>query len=421
MGNRARAESGMHRIAHVSTSDLAIRFLLRNQLRGFRRAGYDVYGVSAPGPFEAELRHESFAYDCLPMARRICPPADVAAFFRLRRYFEHRGFDLVHTHTNKAGILGCWAARAASVPRVATTVHGFYFHERMNAAVRALFIQLYRETFRLVDRVFVQSEEDVETAVRLRIARDAQLVHIGNGIDLGRFDPSRPELDPDAARLRQSIGVPDSSTLIGIVSRINQEKGYRELLGAVRVLVRDRRRDVHLVVVGDGPTRPLYERTAQIYGISSRVHFVGYRNDIPEWLTAMDLFALPSYREGFPRSLCEAFAMGTPVVATRIRGSRELIRDGDTGLLVEPGDESSLCDALDTLARDASLRLELAHRARRYTLRHLDEQRIIQRILGVYEELGLEPGRADGDRVDETPGTAESSEYSGQREGVEAT
>jgi glycosyltransferase involved in cell wall biosynthesis len=355
------------------------------------------------------------------MARRISPAADAAAFFRLKRYFQRRRLDLVHTHTNKAGILGCWAARAARVPRVATTIHGFYFHERMNPAVRALFIQLYRETFRFVDRVFLQSAEDVQTAVRLRIARDAQLVHIGNGIDLDRFDPSRAGLDPEAARLRQSIGVPDSATLIGIVSRVNQEKGFSELLGAVRTLVRDRKRDVHLVAIGDGPARPLYERKAQVFGIASRVHFVGFREDIPEWLTAMDMFALPSYREGFPRSLCEAFAMGTPVVSTRIRGSRELIRDGDTGLLVEPGDEGSLFSALDALVRDTSLGVGLAHRARRHTLRYLDERRVIQKILAVYHELGLEPEQADGGRTEGFPHTAEKSVYSEQREGVEAT
>ena len=157
------------RLVHVSTSDLAIKYLLRNQLRHFQAAGYNVFGLSAPGENRAELERESFSYDCLPIARRIDPVADIQSLGQLAGYFERSRFDLVHTHTNKAGVLGCWAARKAGVRRIVSTVHGFYFHERMNAIFRAAFIQLYRETFRFVDKVFMQSAEDVRAAVTYHI------------------------------------------------------------------------------------------------------------------------------------------------------------------------------------------------------------------------------------------------------------
>ncbi len=381
------------RLVHVSTSDLAIKYLLRNQLRAMAAAGYDVYGLSAPGKNRAELSREQFQYEVLPVTRRIHPAADIKTYLQMAGYFARRRFDLVHTHTNKAGVLGCWAARKAGIPRIVSTVHGFYFHERMNPAIRAVFIQLYRETFRFVDRVFMQSEEDVLTAIKHHISSEEKIVHLGNGIDLRRFNPHLASLDQDAARLRTRAGVPETALLIGIVARINHEKGYRELLHAMQWLHRNHP-DVHLVAVGDGPARDHYQQLSEQLGIDQRIHFVGFSEDIPAWLTAMDIFVLPSYREGFPRTLCEAFAIGTPVVATSIRGCRELIRDGENGLLVEVMNVSSLARALEYLIENTSARKKLSDNARKHAIDNLDEQKIIRKILNVYDDLGLEPGSA---------------------------
>jgi glycosyltransferase involved in cell wall biosynthesis len=184
--------------------------------------------------------------------------------------------------------------------------------------------------------------------------------------------------------------VPDTATLVGIVARLNFEKGHKELLKVIQQLIRNRK-PVHLAAVGDGPAKSFFESFARQLGIERYVHFVGFSENIPEWLTAMDIFVLPSYREGFPRTLCEAFAMGTPAVATRIRGCRELIHDGDNGLLVEPRNEVSLYRAVESLIDSASLRRRLSDHARKHATNNLNEQIIIEKIIRVYGELGIEP------------------------------
>ena len=221
------------RVVHVATADLAVRYLLSHQLRRMVDAGYDVHAASAPGRHAAELARERFTWTAVPMARRIHPAADAVAYRRLVRYFRGVDADIVHTHTNKAGILGCWAGEAAGARAVVTTVHGFYFHEHMPPALRALYVRLYRETFRRCARVFVQSAEDVETAVRERIAPTERIVHIGNGIDLERFDPERPGLDVAAAERRRALGIAPDALVVGIVARVNGEKGFGELVPAI--------------------------------------------------------------------------------------------------------------------------------------------------------------------------------------------
>ncbi len=395
---RASRPTRTPRVAHVATADLAIRYLLRNQLRRMAAAGYEVHAASAPGRHAAELSSDVFTWTALPMARRIHPASDACAYRRMVRYFRAVAPDVVHTHTNKAGILGCWAGRAAGAPVVVTTVHGFYFHEHMQPAVRSLFVRLYRETFRHVDRVFVQSAEDVRTAEREGIVPPEKLVHIGNGIDLARFDPSRAGLAEDAAAKRAELGIAPDALVVGIVARVNGEKGFGELLPAVAAARERLTRPVHLVVVGDGPARARWERRAHELGVADVTHWVGERDDIPEWMRAFDVYALPSWREGFPRTLCEAFAMGRACVATRIRGCRELIRDGHTGLLVPRRDARALADALVALLGNAERRAALGHAAREHALAHLDESRVLERILAEYAALGFPPPIASATR-----------------------
>ncbi len=380
-----------NRVAHVCTSDLAVKFLILGQLRRLVESGYEVYAVSNAGDFEEELSGESFQYVPIPIKRELDPRADLLTLRRLSHYFRKMHFDAVHTHTNKAGILGCWAARLAGVEHILSTVHGFYFHEHMHPVPRAFYVNLYRTTFRLVKKVFMQSKEDLETAIRLHIIPEEKLVHIGNGIDLSRFDPSNAQTVKERKKLRELHRIPEAASLVGTVARINQEKGINELILAAGNLIKNRFRNVYLVVIGDGAARGECERLAASMGVSERVRFTGFVENIPAWLSAIDVFALPSHREGFPRTLCEAFAMGTPIVTTRIRGCRELVKDGETGLLVEPRDVSALIEAIDRLLGDRTLREAFAEASSRFARLHLDERSVIERIHRTYLELGLRP------------------------------
>jgi glycosyltransferase involved in cell wall biosynthesis len=383
------------RIAHVCTSDLSIKYLLKNQLRKLDSLGYEVYALSGKGAFYNELKEESFHYECLPIYRRIVPPLDLYSLARVAAQLRSLDLDLVHTHTNKAGILGCWAAHLAGVKNIVSTVHGFYFHEHMNPPLKRFFVDLYRITFKLTKRIFLQSAEDVETAIRLKIAPREKLIHIGNGIDLERFNPQRSELSEEARFLRLTNNIPVDTPLVGAIARLNHEKGVKELLWAAYDLIKQERLKVHFVIIGEGPAEGEFRSLVNTLGISANVHFTGFQENIPAWLTALDIFALPSYREGLPRSICEAFAMGTPVIATNIRGCRELVKDRETGLLVPRKDSEALAEAIKELISNSGLRERIKAQAAEYAEKYLDENRIVGIIHRTYMELGLkslEPG-----------------------------
>lgn len=372
---------------HLTTTDISLALLLGPQLRAFAEAGYEVLGMSAPGPYVDELEASGIAHVPLQHATRAAAAGhDLLALAELRRLFRHLRPDVVHTHNPKPGVYGRLAARAARVPAVVNTVHGLYAQPQDPWPKRALVYGLERLAAACSQAELVQNPEDVETLVRIGIPR-AKLTPLGNGIDLGRFDPSR--LDRSAvARARQEIGAGPGDVVCGAVGRLVWEKGYRELL-ATAAAVRERCTRARFVVVGPGdPDKSDALGTADIEAArAAGVVFLGLRRDVEVLYGAMDLYVLASYREGFPRSAMEAAAMGLPVVATDIRGCRQVVEPGVTGLLVPPRDSAALTAAVSALVTDADRRAAMGAAGRSKALAEFDQRRVISITLATYDRL----------------------------------
>ena len=299
------------RVAHVTTVDLSLRYLLADQLRRIAREGYEVTGVSAFGPDVAYLEARGIRHLAAPMTRRFTPAADLRALLALVRLMRAERFDLVHTHTPKAGLLGQLAARIAGVPHVVNTLHGFYFHDDTPPMKRRFYVWMERIAARCSDAILSQSAEDIETAVAEGIAPRERLALLGNGIDLTRFD--RGSLDPAAqAALRASLGIADDALVIGFVGRLVEEKGVLDLLRAVPALV-ERFPSLRVLLIGprdDDKADALGPEVAADPALERACVFTGLRHDLPALYGLMDVFVLPSHREGFPRVPMEACAMG---------------------------------------------------------------------------------------------------------------
>jgi len=382
-------------VAHVTTADVSLRYLLSNQLQAVRARGYDVSGVSAPGPDVAALEALGIRHDAVPMTRRLTPLADLGSLLRLYRLMRRRRFTIVHTHNPKPGLLGQVAARLAGVPVVVNTLHGFYFHPRMRPWVRRFHVRLEKLAARCSDLVLSQNEEDVATAIREGIVPSERIRHLGNGIDVRRFDPER--LGPEAGlRSRTSLGIAANAPVVGFVGRLVAEKGVRDLLQAFR-LVRERFPEARLLLVGGAdPEKPdgVGPEAARQLDVAEACVFAGVRHDMPEMYAAMDVFALPSYREGFPRAPLEASAMGVPCVVTDVRGCRQAVTGGRNGLLVLPGDVPALAGAVLTLLLDRDLARVLGEEGRRRALQEFDERRVFATVLSHYDQLLYEKGLA---------------------------
>ncbi len=376
------------KVAHIATIDLSLRVVLLNQLRAIEAAGYDVVGISADGEHVPAIEAAGIHHIAVPMTRRMAPLADLISLYRLYRLIRREGFTIVHTHNPKPNLFGQIAARAAGVPVVISTVHGYYFHDRMRPLARRALIFLEKIAARCSDLILSQSREDVETAVREGIAPRDRIEVLGNGIDISRFD--RATLSDDVlAAARRELGIPDGAPVVGFVGRLVEEKGILELMEAARAVLR-RFPAVKFLLVG--PHDPekhdaLDPEIAARLGLGEAFVFAGMRNDMPVMYALMDVFALPSHREGFPRSPMEAAAMGVPSVVTDIRGCREAVVDGESGLFVPVRDAAALAEAIGSLLGDPDRARALGQGGRRLALERFDEQRVFAHVIEAYERL----------------------------------
>jgi glycosyltransferase involved in cell wall biosynthesis len=378
-------------VAHLTTVDMSLRFLLLAQLRAVRDAGGNAIGISAPGPWVSELEAEGIRHIPLHASTRATDPVrDARAAAELWQIIRRERIDVLHTHNPKPGVYGRMVGRAARVPIVVNTVHGLYATEDDGVVKRAAVYALEAMAARCSDAELVQSPEDLALMQRLHLTRRAQL--LGNGVDLTRFDPAR--FTPETRRtVRSELGIADEIVLVGSVGRLVAEKGYPELFEAIAQLPRDK---VRLVVVGGGDPDKSGSLPPEVLdrARADGVILLGHRDDVDTLYSAMDVFVLASHREGFPRAAMEAAAMGLPVIATDIRGCRQVVDPGVTGLLVPARDGVGLAGAVRALVDDPARRTGMGRGGRAHALEHFDERRVVDIVMGTYRDVAARKGLA---------------------------
>jgi glycosyltransferase involved in cell wall biosynthesis len=327
--------------------------------------------VFTPGGF-LERRREDVRPGLLGQMREALPAA--GPVWRLWRRFRSLRPALVHTNTLKTHLVAGAAAHLARRPLI--------WHLRDILEPGNALALLLRAARRFRPRIIAISE-----AVRASLGEaDAEVTVIHNGTNLSAFQPA-----PDRPALRDRLGLRPDEVAVSIVGRLTPWKGHRELLRAFAEVAREQP-NVRLLVVGevafwedayDAELKAL----ADALGISSRVNWLGFRDDVPAVLAASDVFALPSVDEPFGRAIVEAMACEQPVVATRSGGVPEIVVQGETGLLVPPGEHRELAAALLTLVRDVDLRQRMGRAGRARAMTLFDVHRTAQRVQDLYQEM----------------------------------
>ncbi len=384
----ARSAVRRRLVVHVTTVPQTLLFLT-GQARHLRGRGFEVVAISSPGAELDRFRDgEGVACLAVPMERRITPLRDLVALARLVRRLRELRPEIVDAHTPKGGLLGMMAAALAGVP-----VRVYHLHGLPLVTATGLRRRILRATERvaasLATRVLCVSRSVVEVAAAEGLApREKLAVLLGGsigGVDAtGRFRPASPE---ERRAARSAIGIPPEARVVGFVGRLVRDKGLVELTRAWTSL-REELPDLRLLLVGPyEPQDPIPDDVASLLRADPRVHAVGLDWDVTKYFRAMDVVALPSYREGFPVVPLEAAAMGLPVVATRVPGSVDAVLDGVTGTLVPPRDERALAAALRPYLADPALRARDGAAARERVLRDFDPERIWTALCGEYEAL----------------------------------
>ena len=367
------------KILFVINVDFSLHHFLLPLMRGARARGHDVVAACAEGPLLAPVRAEGFRVAGLPLQRDLSPGAHWRALQAIMALCRAEQPDLLHAHMPISGLLARLAGRITGVPRIAYTSHGFLFNQPGPWPRRAASLLLEWVAGRwATDILLTVSEAEAADPRRLGMARTP--IAVGNGRDPAIFRPDPAERE----RVRAALGVPDDRVVVISVARLVRHKGFAELAAAMRAVP-----DAELWVVGErlaSDRGPDMVAAMHASGLGNRLRLLGYRDDISALLAAADVFVLASHFEGLPMSIIEAMLSGLPVIACDIRGPREQVVPGETGLLVPPGDVPALAHAIATLASDAPRRAAMASAGRARAMARYDEAQVVARTL---DALGL--------------------------------
>ena len=281
---------------------------------------------------------------------------DVRVRGELKTFLSAGKFDIVHTHSAKAGAVGRLAARDAHVGRIVHTYHGFPFHDFQSRPMRSAYVRIEKSLGKFTDAFLAVGPAVAAEAIRLRIAAPERVRTIGVAVSAG----PAPDAS-DRAEARRLLGVPPGMRVVGTVGRLDFQKAPDDFVNALAALNRD---DVFGVWIGDGPLRARTEKLAARRGLTGRMSFVGERNDVSALLPGLDVFAMASRYEGLPCAIVEAMAAALPVVATAVNAVPNIVVAGETGLLVPPGRPELLSRALRHLIDNPDIAARLGATAR---------------------------------------------------------
>lgn len=304
--------------------------------------------------------------EALAIARK--RPGGVVA---LRNWLLRNAVDVINTHSSTDSWLAALACKTLRTPPPLVRTRHISAPVPDNASTRWLYCSATRH-------IVTTGEALRQTLITRNCYPAENITSVPTGIDSVRFAPG------DRAAARTALGLPAAASIVGIVATLRSWKGHRFLLEAVAQLARP---EVCLVVVGDGPQRAALEQLAGELQLDGRIRFAGNQEDVRPWLHATDVFVLPSYaNEGVPQALIQAMMCGLPVISTGIGGIPELVRDGATGLIVEPSRTEAIAARLAPLLDDPATRQRLGQAARAHAERNFGRDGMIERMEQIFRQ-----------------------------------
>jgi len=304
--------------------------------------------------------------------RHYNPITTVPAVLSLAWYLQREDYDIVHTNSTEAGIIGRFAAELAGVPNIVHTVHGVPFSTDRNDLLNQFVLTCERQVASYTDRIVTNADIITEDYLERNIGTAEQYTTVYSGVELDAFTDATPADDLPGKRPR-----------IVMIGRLTEGKGHGVLLNAIESVDED---IGSVCIVGDGPLYDELEAEIRKRGLNERVFLTGFRDDVPSVLAASDVLALPSFREGTPRVITEAMASGVPVVATDIAGIPEQVADGESGYLIPTGDAKTLGQRLEQLLLDTELRRRMGQQGIERA-RHFSVEAMVEETDKIYQEL----------------------------------
>jgi glycosyltransferase involved in cell wall biosynthesis len=308
------------------------------------------------------------------------PVTNLRAVVEIRKIIVEGRYDIIHTHSSVAGVVGRLAALAAGTPVILHHVHGWPPFHSMSSAMRILYLNLERLCANFTTRIITVSEADIKKGLAYRICRKEKFSLIYNGIDLEKFCQSG-----DYYPIREQLRIDPHCKLVGMIGRLDQQKNPLDFIRAAAVVAKNYA-DVQFLMLGDGVLRDECERLIGELHLGKRVHLLGYRSDVAKIMPILTIVAMTSLWEGLPLAFMEAMGAGKPIVAYDVDGVSDVVIDGETGFLVPPRQPERMAERLLYLLENDSQRDEMGRVAQQRSA-GFSVHRMVGQIESLYKEL----------------------------------
>lgn len=377
----AKNTAASNKIVFLSLLDLNLYLFRLPIMKALVQQGYDVIAMTPPGQCSHLFALDGIRFLPFEMDRKSLNPFKaLGTIYQILGLLKIEKPDIVHSFTIKPNIYGAIAGFFAGVPRIINTVTGlgsFFIEQTVKSRlIRLLIMILYRLGFSLAQTVIFQNQDDLDYFLKWKLlSANKAFVIKSSGIDTTLWKPLA------------KADLPSAPVVVLMIGRLLVHKGVREYLQMAKHLKNKYQDGVQFWLVGDfydGNSYAISPEEIDSYANANTIVYLGFRKDIQYLLSQSDIFVLPSYREGVPRTSIEAAAMGIPIVTTQAVGCREVVDEGENGFLVPVQDVSLLTDRVDQLIVDRQLRLKMGRASREKAVREFDVQAVIQQYLAVY-------------------------------------
>jgi len=371
-------------IAHIATS-VTLNQTVFNQMVYQQKKGHHVVALCPDDEWTKPIKYRDIPVIHVPFLWHNARSSFTSALLRTFSVCRREKFDVVHTHTLLPGIAGRIAARLAGVPCVVHTFHSWPPHLYKSIVFKWAFYATEIVAAHFAHAILFQNPDDLRSWKKIPGIPVKKATLVGNGID---FSSITKRVGSGAReKIREEFGLTEETLVITNIARFEPQKGHFFLLQALKHLVTQLDRKVALLLVGIGIDQEKIEAEVKRLGLEDMVIFTGYRQDVPDILSASDVSVMASHYEGIPRALMESMALGLPVVATDVPGTHALIQSGETGLLVQYGDVPGFSGALSKILTDTTLAKSVGEKGRNLVQTKFNEYTVADRVEEVYKHI----------------------------------